>query len=270
MNTWRTLSISFLVFLLSSCLFFSCKKTEQIIQTDLEVFTVEDHRVIGQKMAEQIAHLPEVFNILDRIEYKDAYQYLNTLISTLKLTAVVRHRDDFNWQVTILHNDAIESAFTLPGGHIYVYTGLLHFLEGEHELMAILANEIAYADREFSALALRDKHGGVFLGNIKLGQEAKELPEVVATFPFIEYAKDRVADADEYAISLICPFQYDVEGLKNFLHRANSSNAEWVVSKKGENFNRRIEHIDQYAIGCGEGGVTNYDQYVRKIKNFLP
>lgn len=270
MNKWRTLGTSSLLFLLSTFLFFSCKKTEQIIQTDLEEFTVKDHIVIGQKMANQIIRMPEIFNALDSVKYENAYKYLNTLISTLKLTAVVKHRDDFNWKVTILHNDDIESAFTLPGGHIYVYTGLLHFLEAEHELMAILANEIAYADKELSALALREEHGGVFLGNITLGKEVKELPEVVKTFPYMKFSKEKVYDADEYAIALICPFQYDINGLKDFLRRTNLRNVEWVASKKGENLSSRIENIDEYASECGEGGVTNSDQYLRKIKNFLP
>ena len=270
MNKWRTISTGFLAFLLSLFLFFSCKKTEQIIQTDLEVFTVRDHLVIGQTMADQIANMPEKFNVLDSTKYKDAYKYLHTLINTLKLTAVVKHRDDFNWKVTILYDDHIESAFTLPGGHIYVYTGLLHFLEAEHELMAILANEIAYADKELSALALREEHGGVFLGNITLGKKVRELAEVVEAFPYIEFSEEKVHDADEYAIKLLCPFQYDINGLKNFLSRANSKEIAWVASKKGEDFNSRLADIEEHANECGEGGVTNYDQYQRKIKNFLP
>lgn len=268
MNQWRFLGISLL--LLSICLFFSCKEPEQIIQTDIEEFKVEHHIAIGQSMAEQIEKMPEAFNILDSTTYHNAYIYVNRLISTLKLTSVVKHRDDFNWKVTILHNDAIQSAFTLPGGHIYIYTGLLHFLTAEHELMAILANEIAYADKELSAIALGEEYGGVFLGDIYLGKEVKILPEVVEEFPNLKFSEDKVFDADEYAIALICPFQYDINGLKDVLDRANSRNIEWVASKKGESLTNRLALIEEYASECGEGGVTNYQQYQRKIKNFLP
>ncbi len=271
MNKWRTLSTGILSFLLSLFLFFSCKKAEQIIERDLDnVFTVKDHLVIGQTMADQIARMPEKFHTLDTTKYEDAYEYLHTLINTLKLTAVVKHRDDFNWKVTILHDDHTKSAFTLPGGHIYVYTGLLHFLEAEHELMAILANEIAYADKELSALALSEEHGGVFLGDITLGKEVEELAKVVEGFPRLEFSEEKVYDADEYAIELLCPFQYDISGLKNFLSRANSKKIAWIASKKGEDLNSRLAHIEAHALECGEGGVTNHGQYVAKIKNFLP
>jgi len=213
MNQRRFISSPFLLFLLSICLFFSCKNPEQIIQTDIETFEVAHHIAIGQTMAAQITKMPEIFNILDSVIYDDAYIYVNRLVSTLKLTSVVKHRDDFNWKVTILHDDAIQSAFTLPGGHIYIYTGLLHFLEAEHELMAVLANEIAYADKELSAITLGEAYGGVFLGDIYLGNEVKELPKVVTEFPDLAFSEEKVLIADEYAIALICPFQYDINGL---------------------------------------------------------
>ena len=270
MNQWRIIGINGLFFSLSICLLFSCKKPEQIIQTVIEVFEVEHHIAIGETMAKQIEKMPEVFNILDNVIYDDAYIYVDRLVSTLKLTAVVKHRDDFTWKVTILHDDAIQSAFTLPGGHIYIYTGLLKFLTAEHELIAILANEIAYADKELSAIALGEEYGGVFLGDIYLGNEVKKLPEVVEEFPHLEFSEDKVFDADEYAIELICPFQYDINGLRDILRRANLRNIEWIHSKKGEDLDDRLARIEEYASECGENGVTNYQQYQRKIKNFLP
>jgi len=270
MKQWHTIYVSSFVFLLSTFLFFSCKKPEQVIQTEIEHFTVERHLIIGATMATQIEAMPEVFDVLDSTTYHDAYTYLHTLINTLKLTAVVKHRDDFNWKVTILHDDAIQNAFTLPGGHIYIYTGLLRYLRAEHELMAILGNEIAYADKELSAIALKEEHGGLFLGDIILGKEIKKLPEVVAEFPNIEFSEKKVSTADEYSIKLLCPFQYDINGLSDFLHRANLDNIEWVVSKKGEDMNKRLKNIQEYASECGEGGVTNLEQYKKKIKNFLP
>lgn len=270
MNLWRTTSIGFLLITLSASLFFACKKTEQIVKTEIEEFKLEHHLIIGKTMATQIGNMPEMFPVLDSAQYHDAYTYLYTLVNTLKLTSVVKHRDDFHWRVTILHNDNIQSAFTLPGGHIYVYTGLLRFLNAEHELMAVLANEIAYADKELSALELRDEYGGVFLGDITLGKEAKELPEAVESFPFLEFSTERVLTADEYAIKLICPFQYDINGLQDFLKRADSRDIEWITSKKGEELEERLEYIATHSDECGEGGVTNFEQYNRKIKNFLP
>ena len=79
-----------------------------------------------------------------------------------------------------------------------------------------------------------------------------------------------VYDADEYAIELICPFQYDIDGLKNFILRAQEKQIGWIKSKSGDDLDFRLENIEFLAEPCGEGGVTNLEQYKRKIKNFLP
>lgn len=262
----------YILLALVSVLLFSCKKEGRVIEKDQEEFEVEDHLIIGQTMTTQIANMPDVFSTLDSVEYKDAYIYVNRLLSTLKLTSVVKHRNDYNWKVTILHDDRVRNAFTLPGGHIFIYTGLLKFLNAEHELMAVLGNEIAYADEEFSAIAMRDEYGGVFMGDIILGKKLPELPEVVAEFPKIRFDENVVKEADEYAIELICPFQYNINGLEKFLIRGQAHEIEWLKSKKGKELemSTRLELLKTKARDCGEGGVTNLEQYQRKIKNFLP
>ena len=263
--------IGFLI-ALASILLFSCKKEGEVIEIDREIFEVTDHIKIGQTMTTQVTNMPSLFPILDSLEYRNAYIYVNRLLSTLKLTSVVKHRNDYDWKVTILYDDRIRNAFTLPGGHIYVYTGLLKFLNAEHELMAVLGNEIAYADAEFSALAMRDEYGGVFMGDIILGKKLPELPEVVADFPKMRFDEDVVKEADQYAIELICPFQYDINGLERFLIRGQAHEIEWLKSKKGEELemSTRLELLKTKTRDCGEGGVTNLEQYQRKIKNFLP
>ncbi len=269
MTNRHTNSLSLLLILISF-LCFSCEKKDKLIERIVEEFEVADHILIGETMSAQIKEMPEEFKILDNVRYKDAYIYVNKLLGTLKLTSVVRHREDFDWEVTILHDDQKRTAFTLPGGKIYIYTGLLKFLQAEHELMAVLGNEIAYADKELSAINLRETYGGVFIGKITIGDEIPELPEVLAGYPQMKYLEEAVMIADEYAIELICPFQYDIAGLKTFLLRAKDHNIEWVNSKNSMDLESRLANIDTFSADCGEGGVTNRNQYIKKIKNFLP
>ena len=44
-------------------------------------------------------------------------------------------------------NDSILNAFAIPGGHIYIYTGLLKYLDSEAALAGVLAHEIAHAEK---------------------------------------------------------------------------------------------------------------------------
>jgi len=248
----------------------SCERRDRVDERELDEFSVKDNLVIGETIKSQIKKMPEIYPVLDEKKYQKAYTYLNALLQTLKLTSKVKHRNQFDWEVIILHDDRIKTAFTLPGGQIYIYTGLLKFLNAEHELMAVLGNEIAYADKEIISYLLKDEYGGVLLGNITLGKDIPELPEIARELPSLEFSEEMVFDADEFAIQLICPFQYDISGLKGFVQRAYSNNIEWALSKRWENIEVRLSNIEGFSEPCGEGGVTNLEQYQRKIKDFLP
>lgn len=260
---------STLWFLFLGLTFLACERPETIVETDKDEYEVEDHIIIGRTMQSQIDSMPKVFNVLDKVEYKEAYGYMTQLLNSLKLTSVVKHRRNFDWDVTILHDDNIRNAFTLPGGHIYIYTGLLKFITAEHELMAVLGHEIAYADKELTTIALWEEHGGVLLGDIILGKEVAELGKIVEGIPSMKYTEDKIMTADNFAIELICPFQYDITGLGDFIQRANGNRIEWIESKKCD-IEKRLIHLEEITKPCGEEGVTNIQQYQRKIKNYLP
>lgn len=49
--------------------------------------------------------------------------------------------EEFSFRIV---NDATVNAFTLPGGHVYVTTNLLAFVENEGELAAVLAHEVGH------------------------------------------------------------------------------------------------------------------------------
>lgn len=60
----------------------------------------------------------------------------------------------FHYTFKVLEGDDI-NAFSLPGGHIYVYEGLVKFAESDDELAGILGHEISHA--KFRHVALMEK-----------------------------------------------------------------------------------------------------------------
>ncbi len=74
------------------------------------------------------------------------------------LTAVIGpfvdrlERSDLTVEVHVIE-DAEVNAFAVPGGHIYVYTGMVEAVRNEAELAGVLAHELAHIDRRHSVAA---------------------------------------------------------------------------------------------------------------------
>src|SRR5690554_1902135 len=99
--------------------FCSCDKNDNFTP----FFSVEDDKKLGLQVSQEIANDP-TFNLLSEAAYPEAYAYLNNMVSKILNSGEVAYKDDFVWQITIVHDDNTLNAFATPGGYIYVYTGL--------------------------------------------------------------------------------------------------------------------------------------------------
>ncbi|MBK9015900.1 MAG: M48 family metalloprotease [Saprospiraceae bacterium] len=150
-------------------LFTSCNKTPDIIiSINPNELTTADQVKIGEAFQLTLESNPVEFPILDGVAYPEANAYVSTLFYTMLNTAQVQHRQDYNWSVHILHNDDIRTAFFLPGGHFYIYTGLLKYLDTESELLGVIGHELFYVDSDLLVERMRQAFGGVTLGDILL------------------------------------------------------------------------------------------------------
>jgi predicted Zn-dependent protease len=71
--------------------------------------------------------------------------------------------------VTIIHDDKTINAFTFPGGPIYVYTGLMKFVDNEATLAGILAHEVTHADHHHSTQQMTKQYGIDEVTSLALG-----------------------------------------------------------------------------------------------------
>src|SRR4051812_6891061 len=121
---------SFKIFYLFTLVVFlsACDKDGSI-----NVFSLEDDKKLGDQVSQQIAADPTTYPLLPETGRnglnEKAYQHLRRITSTILNSGQVEHQKDFVWQTKIVVNDTVQNAFCTPGGYIYVYTGLIKYLD---------------------------------------------------------------------------------------------------------------------------------------------
>ncbi len=55
------------------------------------------------------------------------------------------NRPDFQWEFHLIDNDEVANAFCLPGGKVFVYTGILRFTRDRDGLATVVGHEVAHA-----------------------------------------------------------------------------------------------------------------------------
>jgi len=59
--------------------------------------------------------------------------------------ANIANQKNFKWEFYLIDNEKQANAFCLPGGKVFVYTGLFKYIANEDELAAVMGHEIGHA-----------------------------------------------------------------------------------------------------------------------------
>lgn len=256
---------------LTCCLLLqSCKKPEEIVvHEDRKEFTLEDQQVIAENLSSLMLSHSSAISPLEKETIPEFHEYINTLLNSIVNTNMVETRNTFDWEVIILQDDDMRSAFAIPGGKIFVYTGLLKMISGENELFSILAHEVYYSEKGLVVDALSEQYGTIEIGDLRLGTESQGAIDIAKNIQHLSYTEDAVLEADNFVSEMICPFQYEARGLKTFLERAYnySEEVKWLSTRPSSQ--GRVNQIEEKALGCGEEEQTFTDRYTYQV-NLLP
>ncbi|MEO1255513.1 MAG: M48 family metalloprotease, partial [Bacteroidota bacterium] len=126
---------------------------------DIVLFSIKNDIDLGQQVAAEIENSPDEYPILDRSSNLEAYQYLENMMNVILESDDVTYRDEFPWKINIIDNAEVLNAFATPGGQLYVYTGLIFFLDREDDLAGVVGHEIAHADQRHSSKQLQRQYG---------------------------------------------------------------------------------------------------------------
>lgn len=108
-------------------------------------------------------------------------------------------RPDLPYTFKIVKSDEV-NAFSLPGGPVYVNTGLLKFADNEAELAAVLAHEIAHVTARHATQQLTRAYGLQLVSDILLGKNAplaaQTAGNIAGSLGLLKFSRNDEIEAD--------------------------------------------------------------------------
>jgi len=206
-----------ILLLFPALLFWSCDDSTNPL--DINLFAPSDDVQLGQQVDAEISNNPKDFPILNSPNH---VQYIQDIINQIIQSPEIKYRGTFSYTVKIINTNTI-NAFATPGGYIYVYKGLLKFVDNEATLAGILAHEIAHAERRHSTKRMTKAYGLSLLTSILLGNNPSALEELAANLlsglALLKNSRDDEYEADEYSFKYLLSTKWYPGGINYFFEK---------------------------------------------------
>ncbi len=109
---------------------------------------------------------------------------------------------NYNYKFTVIQKKDV-NAFTLPGGRIVVFTGLIELTDSPEELAAVLAHEMGHAEKKHVTHKLVKELGLTLVMGVLTGGDAGILGELLHTITSTVFDRKQETEADEYGMHLL-------------------------------------------------------------------
>jgi len=148
---FRLLFLSLSFFIISGC-----SKTPYTNRNQVVIFSPQQELQMGYQSAQEILKKERVSND----------PRLNAIVRKVG-TKIARAaaQPGYQWQFFVIDKD-VPNAFCLPGGKVFVYSGLFRAVQNEDQLATVIGHEVAHAIA---------RHGAERMSMIELGRMGKQI-----------------------------------------------------------------------------------------------
>ena len=184
----------------------------------INFYSVEKEIALGKQLAIEVERQAKLLD--DPI----TCEYINRLTQRLARNSDVK----FPVTVKVIEDDVI-NAFTLPGGFLFVNTGLIRLSESESELASAISHELGHvAARHYTRQASRQDLLSastiplIFLGGIP-GIAAQEVANIGLPVGMFKFSRDFETEADMLGIQYLYKTGYDPNAAIDMFERIEAA-----------------------------------------------
>ena len=253
--------------LLAGCLLLAVSACDRVPFTERKQFVViseSKELAMGDQAARQIRRTEKLLD-------DPAAQALVARVG--RRIADASGRTDLRWEFHVLDDDRVTNAFCLPGGKIFVYSGLLRRVGSEDELATVMAHEVAHAlarhGAERATLEMGARLGGALL-QLALGDEDPRLVDIASRVwgygsnlgIMLPYSRKHEYEADAIGLALMDKAGYDLDaavGFWDMMRQSGNSKPLFNFLSTHPTDEKRIARIKQgiASIRQGKGAGTS-------------
>jgi len=263
--SWR----SFVLFLCVSVSFVDCSSIA------INIFKDTDDVKLGEEMDKEIRKNPKEYPILQN--RPDVKAYVTEISGRILASPEVKKRGIYPYKFEIIHNDSVVNAFATPGGFIYVYTGLLKFIDNEATLAGVLGHEIAHAERRHATQRITKYYGVQIVLSIVLGQNPSQFQQIMANLltgiGFLKNSRADEKESDEYSLKYLKSTLYYPGAIKFFFEKIGKER-----SSRGGFFDQllsthplpqeRIDSVNEMLKAMGDPQPSESNVYEKRYQEF--
>ncbi len=235
--------------------------------------TDQEEIAFGQKVGAEIESKLPILNVgpLD--------EYVNELV--IKLGRASK-RPNMDYKAKVINTMQI-NAFSILGGHMYVYRGLLQFAQNEAELAAVLGHEVGHVVGHHSANKLaaqvrakqlweQVKHN-VLLQNPVIKQIVEKLGGPLAILAMLRYEREQEFQADLFGFYEVFRCKWDPNGFIGIfdrLRQVTGGDPDLVKTIKSDHppLGERIARLQNEIKSVSMPGKINTDSLKFKAMKF--
>ncbi len=188
------------------------------VDSGINFYSIEKEIALGKQLAIEVQRQAKL------LDEPSIVEYIN------RLTQNLARNSDVKFPITVqVIDDDIVNAFTLPGGFLFVNTGLIRLSESESELASAISHELGHvAARHYTRQASRGEllNGAtiplIFLGGIP-GMAAREVANVGLPAGMFKFSRDFETEADLLGIQYLYKTGYDPTSAIDMFERVEAA-----------------------------------------------
>lgn len=235
--------------------------------TGINIFSDQDEVNFGAQMDQEIRKTPKQYEIYKGDSSVKDYIDKN-IFRTILASPEVAKKNVYKYQLEILQNDTTLNAFATPGGYVYVYTGLLKYLDSEAALAGVIGHEIAHAERKHATQRMTEMYGFQILASLALGQNPSQAAEIAANLvtglTLLANSRANEDESDQFSVKYLASTKYYPGSVKFFFEKLRD---DGKVAQRGSGIGTFLStHPDPIAR------ITSTDQRLQaqglEIKNY--